>query len=57
MLQGKSAKIKGEYRKEIIALRKQGFERIIIDGITYEMDDLPDIDTIRRGFEEDIEKI
>ena len=35
---------KGEFRKELAHLKKQGFERIIIDGITYEFDELPNID-------------
>ena len=35
---------KGEFRKEFASLKKQGFERIIIDGITYEFDELPNID-------------
>jgi excinuclease ABC subunit A len=35
---------KGEFRKEIVTFKKQGFERIIIDGILYEIDDLPVID-------------
>ena len=36
--------VKGEHRKEIVTFRKQGFERLIIDGILYDMDDLPIID-------------
>lgn len=35
---------KGEHRKELLALKKQGFQRIIIDGEVYEMDNLPSID-------------
>lgn len=35
---------KGEHRKELLQLRKQGFQRIKIDGIIYELDDLPEID-------------
>ncbi|MBF0449117.1 MAG: excinuclease ABC subunit UvrA, partial [Magnetococcales bacterium] len=35
---------KGEYRKEILALNKQGFTRVVIDGETYEIDDIPDLD-------------
>jgi excinuclease ABC subunit A len=35
---------KGEFRKELFNLKKQGFERVIIDDITYELDDLPIID-------------
>jgi excinuclease ABC subunit A len=32
---------KGEFRKEIINAKKHGFERIIIDGELYEIDDAP----------------
>ena len=32
---------KGEYRKEMLDLRKRGFQRIRIDGKFYELDDLP----------------
>lgn len=35
---------KGEHRKEFLTLQKQGFQRIKIDGIFYEFDDLPTID-------------
>lgn len=35
---------KGEHRKELLQLRKQGFQRIKIDGIIHELDDLPEID-------------
>lgn len=35
---------KGEFRKEFASLKKQGFERVIIDGVTYEFDELPNID-------------
>ena len=35
---------KGEYKKEIEALRKKGFQRLKIDSELYEMDDLPTID-------------
>jgi excinuclease ABC subunit A len=35
---------KGEYRKEIVTFKKQGFERIVIDGILHDLDDLPVID-------------
>lgn len=36
--------MKGEHRKELLALKKQGFQRIRIDGELFEMDDLPSID-------------
>ena len=35
---------KGEYRKELATLRKQGFTRVVIDDETHEMDDLPLLD-------------
>jgi excinuclease ABC subunit A len=35
---------KGEYRKEFRELRKQGFQRLRIDGKQYEIEDVPDLD-------------
>lgn len=35
---------KGEHRKELLQLKKQGFQRIKIDDILYDLDDLPSID-------------
>ncbi|MDP7143597.1 MAG: excinuclease ABC subunit UvrA [Alphaproteobacteria bacterium] len=35
---------KGEYKKEIIELRKKGFQRIKIDGTLYEIEDTPALD-------------
>lgn len=35
---------KGEHRKELLTLQKQGFQRIKIDGIFYEFDELPTLD-------------
>lgn len=35
---------KGEYKKEIAELEKQGFQRIKLDGEFYEIEQLPDID-------------
>src|SRR5476651_1265965 len=35
---------KGEHRKELQSLQKQGFRRVKIDGTLYEMDALPDLD-------------
>ena len=35
---------KGEHRKEFLNLQKQGFQRVKIDGIFYEFDELPTID-------------
>lgn len=35
---------KGEHRKELLTLKKQGFERVKIDGLIYETSDLPTLD-------------
>jgi len=35
---------KGEYKKELLELQKKGFQRVKIDGVQYEFDDLPSID-------------
>ncbi|MBI6628981.1 excinuclease ABC subunit UvrA [Pontibaca salina] len=35
---------KGEYRKEILDLRKQGFQRVKVDGEFYELDEPPTLD-------------
>ena len=35
---------KGEYKKEFIDLRKQGFLRVKVDGSYYDLDSLPDLD-------------
>jgi excinuclease ABC subunit A len=35
---------KGEYRKEFRELRKQGFQRLRIDGTLYEIEDVPELD-------------
>ncbi len=35
---------KGEYRKEILQLRKDGFQRLKIDGEFYEIDEAPSLD-------------
>ena len=35
---------KGEYRKEFIDLRKQGFQRVKVDGAFYEIEDVPVLD-------------
>jgi excinuclease ABC subunit A len=35
---------KGEFRKEIINAKKHGFQRIIVDGEVYDIDDAPKID-------------
>ena len=36
--------LKGEHRKELMQLRKHGFQRVKIDGLIYEIEDLPPID-------------
>ena len=35
---------KGEYRKELLELRKQGFQRVKVDGTYHEIDDVPALD-------------
>ena len=35
---------KGEYRKEMLELRKQGFQRVKVDGEFHELDDPPTLD-------------
>lgn len=35
---------KGEFRKELINVAKQGFQRVVIDGDTFDIDDLPKIE-------------
>ncbi|MCP5076049.1 MAG: excinuclease ABC subunit UvrA [Rhodobacteraceae bacterium] len=35
---------KGEYRKEFQDLKKQGFQRVKVDGAFYEIDDAPELD-------------
>ena len=35
---------KGEYRKDLLALQKRGFQRVKVDGILYEIDDAPTLD-------------
>ncbi|WP_316354141.1 excinuclease ABC subunit UvrA [Candidatus Trichorickettsia mobilis] len=35
---------KGEFRHEMLTLKKQGFQRLIIDGIVYNIDELPKLD-------------
>ena len=38
------AGLKGEHRKELLQFRKHGYQRARIDGLIYELDDLPAID-------------
>ncbi len=35
---------KGEYRKEFLELRKNGFQRVKVDGVFYELDEPPTLD-------------
>ncbi len=35
---------KGEYKKEFLELRKQGFQRVKVDGAFYEIEDAPTLD-------------
>ncbi|KPQ07205.1 MAG: excinuclease ABC subunit UvrA [Rhodobacteraceae bacterium HLUCCA12] len=45
---------KGEYRKEFLELRKQGFQRIKVDGQFYELDTPPELD---KKFRHDIDVV
>ncbi|MEK9753953.1 MAG: excinuclease ABC subunit A, partial [Rhodospirillaceae bacterium] len=45
---------KGEYRKELQALAKRGFQRVRIDGQMYEIDEAPALD---KKFKHDIEVV
>ncbi|MEQ8897953.1 MAG: excinuclease ABC subunit UvrA [Roseovarius sp.] len=45
---------KGEYRKEFLELRKQGFQRVKVDGEFHELDDPPKLD---KKFRHDIEVV
>jgi len=45
---------KGEYRKELLDLRKQGFQRVKIDGKFYELDEPPELD---KKFRHDIDVV
>jgi len=45
---------KGEYRKEFTDLRKQGFQRVKVDGQFYELDDAPTLD---KKFRHDIDVV
>lgn len=35
---------KGEHRKELLQFRKHGYQRVRIDGIVYDLNDLPEMD-------------
>ena len=45
---------KGEYKKEISELRKQGFQRLKIDGVLYEIDESP---VLNKKLKHDIEVV
>jgi excinuclease ABC subunit A len=45
---------KGEYKKEMLELRKQGFQRIKVDGEFYELDEPPTLD---KKFRHDIDVV
>ncbi len=45
---------KGEYRKELLELRKQGFQRVKVDGEFHELDDPPTLD---KKFRHDIDVV
>lgn len=45
---------KGEYKKEMADLRKQGFQRLKVDGKVYEIEDVP---TLNKKFKHDIEVV
>lgn len=39
---------KGEYRKDLQALQKKGYQRVKVDGTLYEIDDVPTLDKKRK---------
>ena len=45
---------KGEFKKEINDLRKKGFQRIKIDGVMYQIDEVPSLD---KKFKHDLEVV
>jgi excinuclease ABC subunit A len=45
---------KGEYRKELAELKKQGFQRVKVNGAYYEIDDAPALD---KKFKHDIDVV
>ncbi len=45
---------KGEYKKEMLELRKQGFQRVKVDGKFYELDEPPELD---KKFRHDIDVV
>lgn len=45
---------KGEYKREILELRKKGFQRVKVDGTVYEIDQVP---TLNKKLNHDIEVV
>ena len=45
---------KGEYRKEMLELRKQGFARVKVDGVFHDLDEAPTLD---KKFRHDIDVV
>ena len=45
---------KGEYRKEFLELRKQGFQRVKVDGVFHDLDEPPTLD---KKFRHDIDVV
>jgi excinuclease ABC subunit A len=45
---------KGEYKKEILDLRKKGFQRVKVDGVVYEIDQVP---ALNKKINHDIEVV
>jgi excinuclease ABC subunit A len=45
---------KGEYKKEILELRKKGFQRLKVDGVVYEIDQIP---ALNKKINHDIEVV
>lgn len=39
---------KGEFRKEILNMKKHGYQRIIVDGEVYEIDDIPKLEKTKK---------
>tara|TARA_B100000524_G_scaffold61226_1_gene28343 strand:- start:17 stop:2878 length:2862 start_codon:yes stop_codon:yes gene_type:complete len=49
---------KGEYKKELNELQKKGFQRVKIDEVAYELDDLPSLDKkIRHNIEVVVDRL
>ncbi len=49
---------KGEYKKEIQSLQAQGFQRLIVDGQTYDIEDVPKLSkTVKHNIEVVIDRV